>query len=43
MASFTRKKKYYRLIGQCSILEIFFVFIPAIALNIYDLFMYQKS
>lgn len=41
MASFTRQRKYYRLIGQLSIMEIFLVFIPAIALNVYNLFYYK--
>jgi hypothetical protein len=37
MASFTRQKRYYRLIGQLSIIQIFFMFLPAIALMIYSL------
>lgn len=43
MASFTRRRKYYRLIGRLSVLEILFVFIPAITLNIYDLVYFSPS
>jgi hypothetical protein len=37
MAKFTRQKRYYRLIGQLSIIQIFFMFLPAICLMIYSL------
>lgn len=37
MAKFTRQKRYYRLIGQLSIIEIFFLFLPAIGLMGYSL------
>lgn len=40
MASFTRQKRYYRLIGQLSIIEILFMFLPAIGLMFYS-FWYE--
>lgn len=36
MASFTRQKRYYRLIGQLSLIEVFAMFIPALALETYS-------
>ena len=37
MASFTRQKRYYRLIGKLSIIEVFFIFCPAILLMAYSI------
>lgn len=37
MASFTRQKRYYRLVGQLSIIEVFFVLCPAILLMVYSI------
>lgn len=37
MAQFTRQRRYFRLIGQLSMMEIILVYIPAIAMNIVDL------
>ena len=36
-AGFTRRRRYYRLIGRLTVFEAIFVYGPAIALNIYNL------
>lgn len=43
MARFTRNRKYNRLIGRISLLEIILVYFPAIALNIYDLYYFTQD
>lgn len=40
MASFTRQRRYFRLISQLSIIEIFLLFLPAIALMVYSLIFF---
>lgn len=41
MAQFTRQKRYFRLVGRLSMMEVFLIFIPAISMNIYGLFVYK--
>jgi hypothetical protein len=43
MARFTRRRRYYRLIGRLSVLKIFILYIPAIATNIYNLFYIKQG
>jgi hypothetical protein len=43
MATFTRRRKYFRLIGRLSLMEIFFVYIPALSLNIYNLVLFKPD
>jgi hypothetical protein len=43
MAEFTRRRKYNRLVGRLSLLEIAFVYIPMIALNAYNLSIFKPS
>ena len=40
-AQFTRQRRYFRLIGRLSMMEILLLFIPAIALNLYSLSVYE--
>ena len=37
MAGFTKRRRYFRLIGRLTVLECFLIYIPAIAVNIYSL------
>jgi len=37
MARFTKRRRYFRLIGRLTVLECFLIYIPAIAINIYSL------
>lgn len=38
MARFTRRRRYYRLIGRLTVFETLFIYLPAVAINIYSLF-----
>lgn len=37
MARFTKRLRYFRLIGRLSVFEILFIYIPAVSTNIYSL------
>ena len=37
MASFSRRLRYFRLIGRLTVLEIFLIYLPAVAINVYSL------
>lgn len=37
MARFTRRRRYFRLIGRLTVFETIFIYLPAVALNIYSL------
>lgn len=38
MARFTTRRRYYRLIGRLSIMEIVILYLPSMAINIVNLF-----
>jgi len=37
MASFSRRLRYFRLIGRLTVFEIIMIYLPAVAMNIYSL------
>lgn len=37
MARFTKRRRYYRLIGRLTVLECIFIYIPAVVINCYSL------
>ncbi len=37
MARFTKRRRYYRLIGRLTVLECLFVYVPAVVLNAFSL------
>lgn len=36
MARFTRRRRFYRLIGRLTVLEIIFIYLPALGMNVYS-------
>ena len=37
MAKFARRRRYFRLIGRLTVFETIFLYLPAVAINIYSL------
>jgi len=42
-ARFSRKRRYFRLIGRLSVLETIFVYLPALAINISSIWLFEKG
>ena len=37
MAQFAKRRRYFRLIGRLTVFETLFLYLPAVAINIYSL------
>lgn len=43
MARFTSRRRFYRLIGRLTIIEILILYIPSITMNIVNLFYVKRG
>ena len=43
MARFSRRRRYIYLIGRLSILETIFIYLPALAINITSMWLFEKE
>lgn len=43
MARFSKKRRYYRLIGRLTVLEIFLIYLPAILINVFSIYSIKNS
>jgi len=43
MARFSRRRRYYRLIGRLTVLETIFIYAPALSINIVSLWLFEKG